>query len=367
MWPRPGELTTSRAYHEDRLLQLPQSAIGEMKGKPSARPQRASGRARLELTPKMTKRGFNTLKLFVFSAFLLGGVGISYRIPLAEPGEGGAKDVPGRIGTNLEHYERTASNDSKTIDARNLPGTSQDTDAGRKERTSKELAQFCSKFALLGTVVDDKNYALAIIGDKELRTQEAYKVGHSIHGGIITDILREKVVIRLRGKELVLEIGNGVHSGSEDAEAKFFEGTRLVTVSLQDMRKAFDALSQPDSHARMVPRSSDLGIGKGGLQILNVEPGSPFDKIGFENRDVIEEVNGTPVGDPFNAVAMYNLMKSVLPGDILSESGLDLQSFLNGSDNGMSIILQKVQKLFHLFQNREDVRMTLTIRRGTMQ
>ena len=316
---------------------------------------------------QMTKRPHSILKLLIFSAVIFGGVGISYKIALAEPGEGGIKDGAGPIASNAARDDRTVLTDSGAIEARNLPDISQTTGKEPKERTTSEFDQIYSKFALLGTVVNDKNHAFAIIEDKELRTQKVYKVGHSIHGGIITDILREKVIIRLRGKELLFKMGGNVHSGTEAAEVKPAEGTKRVTVSPLDMREAFDALSQPMSKVRMVRRASDLESGKGGLQLLNVEPGSPFDKIGFKNGDVIEEVNGTPVGDPYNAVAMYNLMKSAFPKDIFIESGLDLQSFLNGKANRMSVIFQKVQKLFYLAQNRKDARMTLTVRREGKQ
>jgi type II secretory pathway component PulC len=113
----------------------------------------------------------------------------------------------------------------------------------------------------------------------------------------------------------------------------------------------------------MVPLSSDLEMSAGGLQLMNLEPGSVFEKMGFKSGDVIEEINGNPIGDPFNAVAIYNLMKGVLPGDLLQESGLDLWSFLNGTDNQKSVILMKLQNLFYLLQKKKDVQITLTVRR----
>ena len=69
----------------------------------------------------------------------------------------------------------------------------------------------------------------------------------------------------------------------------------------------------------MVPLSSDPEGGAGGLKLQNVEAGSVFQKMGFKNGDVIEGINGNPIGDPFNAVAVYNLLKEVLPGDIFQK------------------------------------------------
>jgi len=158
-------------------------------------------------------------------------------------------------------------------------------------------------------------------------------------------------------------MGGGSHTGNQDVKPKVDEEKRVVTVSLQDMQEAFDVLIQPTTKVRVARRSPDLGSLNGGLQLSSIEPGSVFEKMGLKDGDVIEEINGNPIKDPYNAVAMYNLMKSVLPGDILSESGLDLGSFLNGGYD-QTAMLQRMGKLFYLFGKNKNLQLTLTVKRG---
>jgi type II secretory pathway component PulC len=212
-------------------------------------------------------------------------------------------------------------------------------------------------------VVGDKRYALAIIEDKERQTQAVFKIGEPIFGGFITDILKDKIIIQLDGEYFVFSIRGGANSRKEEVAPRLDEESKLINVSLRDIQVALADLVLARSKARMVPLSSDLEMGAGGMQLLNLEPGSVFQKMGFKNGDVIEEINGNPIGDPFNAVAIYNLMKEVIPADVFQESGLDLGNFLNGTDNQKAVILQKVQRLLSLFQKKMGASLTLTVKR----
>ncbi len=168
-----------------------------------------------------------------------------------------------------------------------------------KDAAAQDLDQIYRKFALLGTVVGDKKYALAIIEDKERQTQTVFRIGESIFGGFITDILKDKIIIQLDGEYLVFSIEGGANSRKEQVVPRLEEESKLISVSLRDIQVALADLLLARSKARMVPLSSDLEMGAGGMQLLNLEPGSVFQKMGFKNGDVIEEINGNPIGDPF--------------------------------------------------------------------
>jgi len=307
------------------------------------------------------------LNPFVLSSVVVGGLGIFSGTALTTQTQVETQSVAEPLSKNGEQDKKVSLTDSGLVDDSKLLGNPQTTGEDPKKTRTQAFDQIYNKFALLGTVVGNKDYTLAIIEDKALQSQKVYKIGHSIYGGVITDILREKVVLRLHGKYLVLKMGGSSHPGSEDVSPMADEERKFVTVSLEDMRQAFDVLSQPKSRARLARRSSDMETGNGGgLQLSNVEPGSIFGKMGFKEGDLIEEVNGNPIKDPYNAVAMYNLMKSVLPADILSESGLDLESFLSGTYN-QTVMLQRMQKLFYLFGKNKNIQLTLTVKRDRTQ
>ncbi len=313
---------------------------------------------------QMKKRYHIILKLFFLSVFIVAGVGISYNPALATQTQVDTQSRVGPPSKTVEQDKKAPPTDSRLIDDRELLGSPQTTSEEPRKKSTQAVDQIYNKFALLGTVVGNKDYALAIIEDKVLQSQKVYKIGHPIYGGVITDIQRERVIIRLHGKDLVFKMGGGSHSGKEDVKPKADEEKRLVTVTLQDVQEAFDALIQPMSKVRLARRSPSIETGKGGgLQLSDVAPGSVFEQMGLKDGDVIEEINGNPIKDPYNAVAMYNLMKSVLPGDILSQSGLDLGSFLNGAYS-QTVMLQRMQKLFYLFGKNKTAQLTLTVKRG---
>ncbi|MGD8228686.1 MAG: PDZ domain-containing protein [Desulfobacteraceae bacterium] len=299
----------------------------------------------------MKKRYHIISKLLLLSAFIVAGVGISYNTPLATQSQVHTQSGAGPL-------------DSPLIDGSNVLGAPLTPGDPPQKPAEQSVDQIYNHFALLGTVVGNKDFALAIIEDKALGTQKLYKVGQYLYGGVITDILRERVIIRLHGKDLVFKMGGGSHSGNQDVKPKADEERRLVTVSLESVQEAFEALSQPMTKVRLARRSPNIETGNGGgLQLSDVEPGSVFEEMGLRDGDVIEEINGNPIKDPYNAVAVYNLMKSVLPGDILSESGLDLGSFLNGGYN-QTAMLQRMGKLFYLFGKSKNTQLTLTVKQG---
>lgn len=311
----------------------------------------------------MTNRKQTALRLLILSLVLSVGVGIFYETALTKPGE---IDIENR--TQIPPRKVEQGNNSSAIDLRGsgdgspleIPGTAVEEP---KNAAAVGLDQIYKKFALVGTVVGDKKYALAIVEDKERQAQTVFKIGESIFGGFITDILKDKIIIQVDGESFIFSIGGGANSREEQAVPRLDEESKLINVSLRDIQVALADLILARSRARMVPLSSGLEMGAAGMQLLNLEPGSVFQKMGFKNGDVIEEINGNPIGDPFNAVAIYNLMKEVIPVDVFQESGLDLGNFLNGTDNQKAVILQKVQRLLYLFQKKMGASLTLTVKR----
>lgn len=311
----------------------------------------------------MAKRNHIALRLLLLSLVLSVGVGIFCETALTKPGEVGVQNKARTSPSKVEQGKNNSTLDLRVSDNGNPLGIPRTAVEEPKGAASLGLDQIHEKFALLGTVVGDKKYALAIIEDKKRQTQTVFKIGESIFGGFITDILKDKIIIQLDGESFVFSIGGGAKSRKEEVTPRLDEESKLINVSLRDIQVALADLVLARSKARMVPLSSDLEMGAGGMQLLNLEPGSVFQKMGFKNGDVIEEINGNPIGDPFNAVAIYNLIKEVLPHDVFQESGLDLGRFLNGSDNQKAVIIQKVQKLLYLFQKKGDTRLTMTVKR----
>jgi membrane-associated protease RseP (regulator of RpoE activity) len=287
-------------------------------------------------------------KHFLPAAVILGAVGISFTMVLAKPGGDGL-----RAGTAIVSTAGYGGPMDLRTDSVGVP----------RQATSEQLVQFYTKYGLLGTVVGDGNLSFAIIEDRELKRQRIYRIGHLIHGGVVTAILKDEVLVRFGGKDAILKMGGGSGSMPVIAAAQTGQGERqVVTVSLKGLRNVLEDFSGSGSGARMVPQPS--GSGKGGFQLSNVDAESALGALGLKSGDVIEEINGKRIQDPYNAVAMFNLMKSVLPEDAFNEIGLDLPGFLDGINNHR---LSTYQKISSLLKKKGNTQLTLTVKRRVVK
>jgi type II secretory pathway component PulC len=270
-----------------------------------------------------------SLKFLLMAAFVSGAGGISLANPLAKPVEG-----------NLQGKKEKASGETEL-------------------NATPDLNRFYSKFALLGTVVGDRGPSFAVIEDRELRSQRIYRIGHPIQGGIVADILKDAVLIRFGAGQAVLKIGGSTGSTAAAGGVEKREGERqFVTMSLNGLRNVMEEFNQSGSKTRIVPNPP--GMGADGLRLVGVDTESALGTMGLKSGDVIEAINGKPIQDPYNAVAMYNLMKSVLPEESFNEMGLDLQGFLNGINNDRWSLYRKV---FSFLQKNKNTQLTLTVKR----
>jgi hypothetical protein len=303
------------------------------------------------------------LRLLLVAAVISGVVGVCVKTAFAKPVEGSLQEERGMVSGNGRQDERRSMTDARgggdgrIMDPRTPSGETP------LEATTPQFNRFYTKFALLGTVVGDRGLSFAIIEDRELKSQRIYRIGHPIHGGVVTAILKDQVVVQFGGKDAILKIGGGSGSTTPSGAAQTKEAERqVVTLSLNGLRKVMEDFNQSGSKTRIVPNPS--GMGADGLRLINVDAESALGTMGLKSGDVIEAINGKPIQDPYNAVAMFNLMKSVLPEDKFNEMGLDLAGFLNGINNHRWSLYQKV---FSVLQKNKNTQLTLTVKRKEMK
>jgi hypothetical protein len=306
---------------------------------------------------------FFDLKRFLLAVAISGAVGFSLKTALATPVDGslqGQRNLASGNGGQDENRPTGAASGSG--DGR-LRGPTRPPAEAPVNDTMPQRDRFYTKYTLLGTVVGDKGLSFAIIEDRALKRQTIYRIGHPIEGGVVTAILKDQVVVQFGGEDVILKIGGTVGSTKPSGVAQAVEAERqFVTVSLHGLRNVMEDLNQPGSKTRIVPNSS--GMGTDGLQLINVDDESLLGTMGLKSGDVIEAINGKPIQDPYNAVAMFNLMKSVFPEDKFNEMGLDLAGFLDGINNHRWSIYQKA---YSLLQKSRNTKLTLTVKRKGMK
>ncbi len=174
---------------------------------------------------------------------------------------------------------------------------------------------------LLGTIVHfNPKMSIATVSISSKNMSSSYKVDEEIENmARITKIERKKVTfVNLNNKRNeYIEIAEdaGLNFGMQAPAAT---GNELVeqrgkfdfAIKRTDFEGLTQNLSSVLQQARMEPVFSPDGISVEGFKFSAIQPGSPFDKMGFKVNDMIKSVNGEPVNSPTKAMEMYNLLKT---------------------------------------------------------
>jgi general secretion pathway protein C len=178
---------------------------------------------------------------------------------------------------------------------------------------------------LVGTVEAQGTGSFAILEDRGTREQQVYRLKDVVKdGAILAKIERNQVVLQLGAREQVLTIysdgtqdvappGPGVTPRAvEGTAAASGAGIRQVqpnrwVLDKQEVTAALGNLSQLLTKARVIPNFTD---GKpDGFKIFSIAPDSLYAKIGLQNGDVLQQINGVEVKDPENFMRVFQQLK----------------------------------------------------------
>lgn len=105
-----------------------------------------------------------------------------------------------------------------------------------------------------------------------------------------------------------LSFGKSDGAGNEDIAKGVKKDGNKFTVSKQELQKQLKNLPQLLQQARAVPHRDPYTGEMAGFKIVDIKPGSIFEKL-LERNDVIKEVNGTKVNSAAKAMEMYRTLK----------------------------------------------------------
>ncbi|MEW6683214.1 MAG: type II secretion system protein GspC [Nitrospirota bacterium] len=189
--------------------------------------------------------------------------------------------------------------------------------------TSPTLTPLDLPLILIGTVDGQGTASFAILEDRGTREQQVYRLKDVVRdGAILAKVERNQVVLQLGTREQVLTIysdgtqdvappGPGVTSRAADAPPSG-AGIRQVqpnrwVLDKQEVTAALGNLSQLLTKARVVPNFTD---GKpDGFKIFSIAPDSLYAKIGLQNGDVLQQINGVEVKDPENFMRVFQQLR----------------------------------------------------------
>lgn len=175
---------------------------------------------------------------------------------------------------------------------------------------------------LVGTGMGEGAESYAIFEDRATREQQVYRLRDVVRdGAILAKIDRNQAILRLGTQEQILTIYNdgtqdvsppGPGTGPATDAAGSTTGIRQVqpnqwVLDKQEVTAALGNLSQLLTKARVIPNFAD---GKpDGFKIFSIAPDSLYAKIGLQNGDVLQQINGVEIKDPENFMRVFQQLK----------------------------------------------------------
>lgn len=181
-------------------------------------------------------------------------------------------------------------------------------------------------YSVLGVITTTKDKkGVALMKHKTSGKVSAYKEGDEVaKGTIIKSILRKTVTFAYQGKLFELSVGDdkpkevkeGTDSGIAHVASNLshVEGIERQGDVLKVSKQLKDSLSSSEGLNKILMQAATVPYVENGrllgFRLLEIEPGSIFDVAGFQNGDVVTEINGTQINDAGAAIRALNTLKN---------------------------------------------------------
>jgi general secretion pathway protein C len=160
----------------------------------------------------------------------------------------------------------------------------------------------------------------AVIEDQAARRQDLYAVGDSIRGARIKAIAWDRVTLERDGVEATLELAPPGERRTTEPAAPPSEapsstpqrirrtGADAFIVDRRELAEATDNVSGLMTQLRAVAEVAD---GRpAGFRLFQIKEDSVFRRLGLQDGDVVQRVNGTPVSDPKSLLAFLERLRT---------------------------------------------------------
>ena len=187
-----------------------------------------------------------------------------------------------------------------------------------------ELSLTSLNLTLMGTIIEENGESLAIIQEDQTKTQGRYPVGSIVSGAKVVMILRNKVVLNIDGRDELLVMGiEKLRASSPDAEgtdggapgkppvrpSRIASGADAGThtISRDVVENSINNMAQMMSEVRIMPFMRD---GKPeGFRVSQIKPDSLFRSMGFQNGDVLKNINGQDILTAEDVMKAYTTLR----------------------------------------------------------
>ncbi|MCK8503464.1 type II secretion system protein GspC [Myxococcus fulvus] len=167
---------------------------------------------------------------------------------------------------------------------------------------------------LVGTLTSrEAQWSLASVEDLDSRRVRSLRVGDVLQDSEVVAIERERVIVTVQGRREVIDRGGPSGSILPRPRPTTDADIRRVGEHAYEVPGRYLELDRWTggstlSDARMVPAFKD---GKAqGFKVLSIRKGSLYEKLGLQNGDVLQRINGMRLDSLEKAMETYMLLKS---------------------------------------------------------
>jgi type II secretion system protein C len=160
----------------------------------------------------------------------------------------------------------------------------------------------------------------AVIEDLETHRQELYRVGDAIRGARIVGIAWDRVTLEQSGQEATLELAppgerhaaqaeDGANAPPAQPPATIRRtGADAFIVDRRELAGAVDNMSGLMTQLRAVAEVAD---GRpAGFRLFQIKEDSIFHRLGLQDGDVVQRVNGTTLDDPTSLLTFLGRLRN---------------------------------------------------------
>lgn len=167
------------------------------------------------------------------------------------------------------------------------------------------------KLKLWGTITGEDGMTRAVIEDLTKRQQAFYRAGEEVSSAKVKLILREKVILSVKGEDQILEIEKPsgtrrpvtakratpaaqAQKARRPAESRA-PASRAVRLKLSRLGPISENPEDWSKYASAAPFKDEDGVS--GLMLNRITPASPLRRLGIRNGDVLLDINDQPVNE----------------------------------------------------------------------
>jgi general secretion pathway protein C len=181
---------------------------------------------------------------------------------------------------------------------------------------------------VVGTIVaSDERWSMAVITDQGSSKTDIYRVGdpfmgeatvsgiYSLRVYVLRNGVHEYLELQEKGAKAKIPLAHAVASampqtdgGGGDTVNVRQLGVDRYAIDRGEIDKTLTNLNTIAMQARIVP--SFVNGEADGFKLFAIRPGSLYSKMGIENGDVIQKINGFPMNSPDKALEVYQKLKT---------------------------------------------------------